>query len=696
MKGTVRTTDNVRVADSSRLLSGRFGSPRTRLLVLVAFSLCSLLMTWPLIRNVRTAVPGPPWDNMVWLYDLWWFRHSILDLHQWPSYNPGIFYPYGYDLTLSETMLANKALIAPFLFLGDEVLAYNALLLTSFVLTGYAAYLYVAYLTDNRGAAMVAAAVFTFASYRMHVMAAGWLPLISTQWIPLAFLYLERTLHEGKARFALATGCFVALSALCSWYYLYIVGVGLVLYLLVRLHPWRAGLKTVHLGRNLLLAGGSVALLVAPVALPVVFGRSGAMGWPLGEVEKWALSIEDFFLPNVYHPVWGEAFLSLRSYTQRYPWYAPGCVYLGIVALLLAGYAVVRGEARNPIGRALLWSGAISMVLALGVVLRFNNRVVGIPAPTQVEAVVTRGLSALMSKWALHKAPYSVIRSGPGTIPVPLPGLLVYLFMPLGNAMRTLFRFGAITTLSVAVLAGMGAARLHGGVRFPDAAGAGELPMLPSLSPETLVMPGAGSSGTSPGKPWWARLLGRVAWPPVLLFCLVIADFVSAPLPYGYTRVAPQPLDLWLAARSDKPVVAQFPLVRALSGAMLYAARYHGQRIAYGQGTFYPTEYEQAKAILERFPSSESLALLKRWGVIIVVVGSKAYDAGWGDQRGQSWASVRQQIEQPADQASPGLRFVGMIQDTPMWFDERVSRTIRGSLPVEPILVDTLYVYEVQ
>lgn len=93
----------------------RMGSWRTRLGVLLLFLALSVLLTYPLVMHLRTAVPGPPWDNFVWLYDLWWFRHSIVDLGQWPVFNTTIFHPYGYDLRLSELMLPNKLLVAPLL-----------------------------------------------------------------------------------------------------------------------------------------------------------------------------------------------------------------------------------------------------------------------------------------------------------------------------------------------------------------------------------------------------------------------------------------------------------------------------------------------------------------------------------------------------------------------------------------------------
>jgi hypothetical protein len=95
--------------------------------------------------------------------------------------------------------------------------------------------------------------------------------------------------------------------------------------------------------------------------------------------------------------------------------------------------------------------------------------------------------------------------------------------------------------------------------------------------------------------------------------------------------------------------------------------------------------------VLGTFPSEECLALLKSWGVSHIVVGSQAYDAGWGDQPRQTWDSVRTQIE-----SSSRLRLVSIARDEPFWRDERISGVIYGNPPVTPILVDKIYIYELQ
>jgi hypothetical protein len=670
----------------------RFGSWVTRLLVLLLFAILSVAMTWPLVMHLRTAIPGPPWDNFVWLYDLWWFRHSIVELGEWPAMNPTIFYPYGYDLSLSETMYANKLLIAPVLFWADEVVAYNVFVLLTFVLTGYTTYLLIAYLTDNRLAAAVGGAILAFSPYRMHATAAGWLPLLATHWIPLALLYLERMLREERARYGLAAGLFLGLTFLSSWYYVFVVGGMVGIYLLIRLRPWRETLASGRVLGRLASVAGVVLVMVLPVALPVMMRRSGQMSWSLSEVEKWAASAEDFLLPGIYHPLWGEAMLRLRPHALRYPWYAPGFVSLGIVSSLLALKGLF--SAKMPMVRALLGMGAVALVLALGVALRWNGRVVEISVSPAIETLFVRVMSTLMSRLALQKASLYEIAFGSGTIFLPLPGLFVYLFVPLGGALRTFYRFGMMTMLAISVLAGFGVAAYTGGMTPPlerrqsalrgrydlDAEGATHRPMAVSV----LVA--------------------------MVLLTAVLAEFAVVPLGFGLSEVRPQPLDNWLAARSAASAlqqtssaphapnaVMQFPLVRALSGDTLYRTKFHGQTATYGHGTFYPDSYWYAMPLLGTFPSEESLRLLQSWGVTHVIVGSGAYDAGWGDRPDQTWRMVEEEI-QAREQAgvSPYLHFVGILYDEPFWHGEQVSHLMVGNPPVTPILVDKVYVYELR
>lgn len=617
---------------------------RKHLLALAFYAGLTPLMTYPMALHLADAVPGPPWDNFVWLYDLWWFKYSVFQAGISPWFNPNIFLPFGYNVGLSETILASKALSLPFLLLGGEFVAFNLLVLSSFVLSGLAVYLLVYRFTGSMPAALLSGAIYAFAPYRIHSLAAGWIPLLPTQWLPLAVLYLEKTLAERRVRPALFTAFFAALAALSSWYYAYMLAIVLPVYVLARARPWRAYLRD----RRLWKAGAAFALLLVamtgPVAAPAMGLGSASLSWSLGYADRWSASLDDFVLPNVYHPVWGRFFLSLRSVAPEYPWYAPGFIYLGIAPLLLSVYALAR-RARNVAAQA--WSGGLSAILALGTTLHLFGERVYLPVMAGVEQAFSRVMYVLAGRLAFHKAAYSSLQVA-NAIPIPLPGFFAFLFFPLFSAMRHWYRFGVITTLAVAVLAGLGAALL--------------------LRRAPLR--------------WRTPLAG-------LLMLAVLIDFFPAPLPYGLSYDVRQPVDTWLAGQPGNYAVMQFPLVRAMNGPMLYRAVHHGKAMTYGHGTFYPPAYVEAEQTLGRFPEAAALDMLKAWGVRYVLVGSQAYAQGWGDLPGQTWQGVEQAIN-----AAGRLKLVQVFDDDVFWKDETVSGVLQKELTPVPISADKVYVYE--
>jgi len=612
-------------------------------LAVALFAALAVLMTYPLVTYLSRGVPGPPWDNLVWLYDTWWLRQGLFGKVPSLLFNGNIFYPYGYNVTLSETMLANKIFLAPLLLVFSPTVAYNLFLLLTFFLTSLTTYALVLYLTRSRAAGVVAAVAFTYAPHRIGAMAAGWLPLIATQWLPLLFLFLERWVRERKAWLAALAGLFLALNALSSWYYVYIVGLSAALFVLWRLRPWKENFARRQTWAHLALLALVTVALTLPVALPALRAGQDGLAWSLRDVEKWSASLEDFFYPNIYHPLWGNWFLQHRAEVPSYPWYAPGFVFVGFVPLVLAWLAWRRRTNGVVSGLALIT--LVAFVLALGVTLHVGGERLYVPVPQGVEQLFARGMHFLTERLAINPVPYTPLHRH-NAIPVPLPALLLYLFLPFGSAMRTLYRFGLITTFGVAVLAGVGTVRL-------------------------LERRGR-----------WRRALAA------LITLMVLFEFLVAPMPFGYADTQPQALDEWLSQLPDTAVLMRFPLVSAWNGDAMYRSALYGRKIAYGHGTFYPPEYMAHADVLETFPSSECISLLQEWGVTHVLVGERAYDEGWGDQPGQTWSSVRAGI-----QADGRLREVAVVEESAKWLGEKVSGVIRGSLPVVPILQDRVHIY---
>jgi len=615
---------------------------RRHLVVLGLFITLSIVLTHPLAWNLGSRILGAPapGDNFEYLYKTWWFKHALFDLHVSPFFNATMFHPFGYDVALSETTLSNTIPALPLALALGEVPAYNLTMLFSFVLSGFATYLLVLYLTKSRAAGVLAGVVFAFCPYRMAHLGVGHLPLMGTQWLPLLLLYLDKMIHEPRVRNVLLAALFYALGALSAWYYAYIFALAGLVYVLLRGRPWRRRLWRPAFLRAALVFALGCLVLVGPFVLPVTrLWKEGDRPQSLRYVDQFSASPLDFVYPNVMQPLWGSELL--KHYAQNVN---ENALYLGILPLALALVAVRRRRER-PVN-AFAWLSLIFAVLALGTTLHWGSAPVYLAVPTWLEHVFTTGMGVLTKRLALFPISSYSLRVE-RAIYLPLPMLLLYLYLPFFNAMRVWARLGLVTILGVAVLAGYGWQELR------------------------------------QGRPWQrlARSPARGLALSTVLLGLALLDVAAFPYALGSTSVQARPVDRWLASQPDDGAVMEFPVNKALSGYALYMSRTHGKRISFGYGTFFPREFNEKRGVLEAFPSSACVALLKVWGVRYVLVGSRSYGSAWS------------QMEQALSSADSGLRLAVQMDDLPVYAGDRVLRLLPGT--ERAFVVDRVYVYEV-
>ena len=594
--------------------------------VVALYALLTVVMTWPLAARFDRAVLGPPGDNLEYVWKMWWFKHALLERRISPFFNPDVFYPVGYPVALSETTVANTVLGLPITALWGEVVAYNTMMVFSFVLSGYGLYLLLRGLGCGVYGALVGGAIFAFCPYRMAHLGAGHLPLMGTGWIPLLFLALEKLIRRPSWHLGVCAGICLALTALSSWYYAIMVGLFAGLCVLLRARPWAELLWRKTLGLNLGLALICAGALVAPAALPILrlYGQGETQyNYSLSYVDQWSASPLDFVYPNAMHSWWGAA--ATRGYYQNIN---ENLLYLGLVALVLAVWGLW-SQRRERTARLYALLAGISLVLALGTTLHFAGKPVYISVPSAFEQQFSRAMYVLTGRLALHRVNYGPLQRQ-GAIVLPLPTLLLYLFVPFMNTMRVWARFGLLTMLAVAVLAGWGA--------------------------DAIV----GSVGRRGSTLWQSLVAGIIA-------LLVLVDFAVIPYPYGYTEVRGQPVDDWLA-RQPKAAVIHYPLDKTWYGWMLYPTRVHGQPIAYGYGTFMPRAYREISTGWRDWPSEAALSQLRAAGIRYVLVGARSY--------GEQWPALQRALE------TGGLREVAAFEDKPLFHGDRLLKWVRPSADV--------------
>jgi hypothetical protein len=537
------------------------------------YAVASVLMTWPLVTRLGSAVPGLHGeDNWYYVWLIGWFQKAIFELGQNPLFVPLHNYPYGWSLAYSEVTLSNVALALPFSLFYGPVLAYNLVCLLSFILSGLSVQIWVTSITRNFAAGLVSGVLFAFAPYRLaHLY--GHFPLMGTQYLALFFAGLYFLLPEKKLswKYAALAGVGLGLAGLASMYYLYMTLIVAALFTAgYLLFAERSALIRASFVKNLLAVGG-VALPFLVVAIAPYLQLSllgGANHRAFEEVDQWSASPPDFLLPSPAHYLWGDW---ISDHFDRTQWIEKN-LYPGVAGIVLVFFAILSKEKTGVTGWGIKVLGFAligAVVLAMGTSLHWFREQVTLPNPAIFQAF-------------FHK----------DRIPVFLPNFLLYKYLPFYDSMRVLARYGIYAILFASVLAGIGLHRLQ----------------------QTA-----------------ARHFRLVTAIPVLALILAGIDFNITPFPL--TEVNIRPVDRWLADQPGEGAFVQFPIDQSTRPDVVYGTLLHNKPfIGMFYGAHLPADFERVFRRLHNFPNRPTLELLRSRRVAFIVVDSSAYP-NWAETR---------------------------------------------------------------
>ena len=133
----------------------------THAVVLLAFVALAVLVTWPLLPNLATHLPGTGLDdNAGFIWDFWLFRRALADPSAGLLTTTAVFHPEGLNLALHTHLLLSALAGGTILGWASLPVALNLTLLSACALNGFSTYLLAYRLTAHRLGAMVAGVFF--------------------------------------------------------------------------------------------------------------------------------------------------------------------------------------------------------------------------------------------------------------------------------------------------------------------------------------------------------------------------------------------------------------------------------------------------------------------------------------------------------------------------------------------------------
>jgi hypothetical protein len=168
----------------------------------------AVAFTWPRALQLRTVVPGTPReaDVATYVWNFWWVRHAIVDLHASPLHTDLVIAPFGADLRLHTLGLLDGLAAIPFeRFLGP-VGSLNLSILATLALNGLCTFLLARRVLGRAGPALLAGALVEVSPTSGSHMAVG-RPFFAAVWvIALVLLFALRLVDGARRRDALGFG----------------------------------------------------------------------------------------------------------------------------------------------------------------------------------------------------------------------------------------------------------------------------------------------------------------------------------------------------------------------------------------------------------------------------------------------------------------------------------------------------------
>lgn len=188
-------------------------------LTFIAFTIITVLFTWPLTINLSKAVYGYPGDNFGYIYTMWWWKYAKTNNLSF-NYIPFQEAPVGSPVSNGPGTIAFIWPTYALTWVFDEVTSFNLNLLLTFPLTGLFTYLLVYKITKSRAASFLAGLVFAFSPY--HIWKSyNHLDLSMIHWFPLYFWGLLNLLEKKTVKWGLLSGFLYSIIILTNFYYAY-------------------------------------------------------------------------------------------------------------------------------------------------------------------------------------------------------------------------------------------------------------------------------------------------------------------------------------------------------------------------------------------------------------------------------------------------------------------------------------------
>ncbi|MDO9464805.1 MAG: hypothetical protein Q7J67_05860 [bacterium] len=404
------------------------------LIVIVLFTILALIITFPVIFNMSKLIYGYPDDTLGTIWGIWRDGNASLQIKDFLLF-PAVNYETGdYNIYIHT--------LWPIInFLTNEVITWNIVSISNFILSAFFMYLLVKYLTKSRIAAFISGVIYGFCPH-ICMQSFNHIAIAAIQWMPLYILFLLKLVFEKNYRNAVLCGVFYALVVFSNPYYGYYMLLFTIVFIIFLVLKHIKNLYAVikeDRFKIFKLAGVTfltALIIVVPAEYKIIktmFSKSkdkpAVFTRPLEGLIFSGARPKDFMLPprtnpvlkNISKPFISPDFGSMIDHT----------LYLGYTPLILSAIAVGFWWKRRKNGKWKMGNSQLSVVIPFFLIIFFAFGIMSSPPWIPIGAA------------KLNSAPFKL----------PMPSYFLHKLFPM---FRYYSRMVVVMMISLSVLSGIG------------------------------------------------------------------------------------------------------------------------------------------------------------------------------------------------------------------------------------------------
>jgi hypothetical protein len=326
------------------ILRRLFSNQTFRLSLLAGFIylIIAIIITYPLITQLSTHIPGVDEDSATHVWYLWWFKWALIEGHSPLFKTDWIYHPQVIDRIFDVHTFVNAAISLPFQYLTNVIFASNLVFYLNFFLTGMGTFLLAKRVTGSHFASFISGLIVVFMPYTWGQMLDNHTNLYTIWFIPFYLLFLLKTLEEKSWKNPILAGLLFGLQALNDLTlttFMITATAIITLYYFVFAHRLFFTKTIRHLTSwtkplflRLIVLGGVFLIVFLPFLVPLLqaIQEGNDPGVPLSVQQVWSAQPWNFFNPSGNNPFLVQ-FSKISNVNA-----IEGSIYLGIIATLFA------------------------------------------------------------------------------------------------------------------------------------------------------------------------------------------------------------------------------------------------------------------------------------------------------------------------------------------------------------------------